>query len=160
TGALNVEIGGPTSGTDYDKLNISGSATLAGALNVSLLGGYCPEGSFEIMTFASRSGDFGTKNGLNLGGGRAFVTSPSATNYVLTKTGTACNVAPVANNDSYSTNEDTTLNVAAPGVLGNDKDDGSSPISTVLLTGPSNGTLNLAANGSFTYTPNANFNGA
>src|SRR5207244_13219096 len=30
--------------------------------------------------------------------------------------------APVANADSYSTNEDTLLTVAAPGVLGNDSD--------------------------------------
>jgi hypothetical protein len=34
----------------------------------------------------------------------------------------AVNDAPVAVNDSYSTNEDTVLTVAAPGVLGNDTD--------------------------------------
>ena len=32
----------------------------------------------------------------------------------------APNAAPVANNDAYSTNEDTALTVATPGVLGND----------------------------------------
>src|SRR5205807_4730923 len=34
----------------------------------------------------------------------------------------AVNDAPVAGNDSYVTNEDTTLTVAAPSVLGNDND--------------------------------------
>jgi hypothetical protein len=36
--------------------------------------------------------------------------------------------APVAVNDSYTTNEDTALGVAAPGILGNDTDvDGDVP---------------------------------
>jgi VCBS repeat-containing protein len=159
TGALNIEFGGLNPGTGFDQLNISGIATLAGTLNISTIGSFCPEGSFEIMTFASRTGDFTTNNGLNFGGGRAFTLSPGATNYILTKTGPECNIAPVANNDSFSTNEDTLLNVPAPGVLGNDTDDGNSLITAVRLTGPSNGTLSLGANGSFVYFPNANFNG-
>src|SRR2546428_10019757 len=65
--------------------------------------------------------------------------------------------APVAANDSYSTNEDTALTVAAPGVLGNDS--GSATLTAVLVAGPSHGTLALNANGSFSYTPAANFNG-
>ncbi len=40
---------------------------------------------------------------------------------------TAVNDAPVAANDSYTTAEDTTLTVAAPGVLGNDSDIDSRP---------------------------------
>src|SRR5207248_1141374 len=59
-----------------------------------------------------------------------------------------------------STNEDTTLTVAAPGVLGNDSDIDSATISAVLVTGPSRGTLILHADGSFSYTPDANYNGS
>ncbi|MBI4138043.1 MAG: tandem-95 repeat protein, partial [Candidatus Wildermuthbacteria bacterium] len=72
------------------------------------------------------------------------------------------NDAPMAAGDSYSTNEDTALTVAAPGVLGNDTDaDGNllSVATPMPATGPSQGTLAFNSNGSFTYTPSANFNG-
>jgi FtsP/CotA-like multicopper oxidase with cupredoxin domain len=63
---------------------------------------------------------------------------------------------PLADNDAYATNEDVQLIVAAPGVL-----DGDDPGTTAsLLSGPSHGTLSLLADGSFTYTPQANYNGA
>jgi hypothetical protein len=71
-----------------------------------------------------------------------------------------CNTPPVANNDSYSTTEDATLSVAAPGVLGNDSDAESDPLTAVLVSGPSNGSLTLNADGSFSYTPVANFSGS
>src|SRR5256712_77559 len=70
--------------------------------------------------------------------------------------GSAVANAPVAANESYSTNEDTALTVAAPGVLGNDSN--SATLTAVLVAGPSHGTLALNANGSFSYTPAANFN--
>jgi len=77
----------------------------------------------------------------------------------VTITVTAINDAPVATNDAYTTDEDTALTVAAPGVLGNDSDLDSSTLTAALVTGPVHGTLTLNANGSFTYTPAANFNG-
>ncbi len=69
------------------------------------------------------------------------------------------NDAPVADDDAYSTDEDTSLIVAAPGVLGNDTDTDGDALTAVLVTGPANGSLTLNANGSFTYTPDADFNG-
>jgi VCBS repeat-containing protein len=65
--------------------------------------------------------------------------------------------APVASNDSYSTDEDTQLNVTAPGVLSNDT---GSSLSAVKQTDPANGTVTLSNDGSFTYTPNANYSGS
>jgi len=70
------------------------------------------------------------------------------------------NDPPVANDETYTTNEDTPLTVAAPGVLGNDSDVDGNPLTAVLNTSPSNGNLTLNSNGSFSYTPNANFNGS
>lgn len=61
---------------------------------------------------------------------------------------------PVAVNDAFSTLEDTPLSA---GVLGNDT--GTSPLSASLVSGVSNGTLVLNANGSFNYTPKLNYNG-
>lgn len=70
------------------------------------------------------------------------------------------NDAPVAGNDAFSTNEDTTLNVAAPGVLGNDTDvDGPSVTVSAVTQLPTKGSLTLNADGSFTYIPNLDANG-
>src|SRR5262249_29397277 len=70
------------------------------------------------------------------------------------------NVAPVGTDDSYTVAENSALTVNAPGVLANDTDANSDPLTAALLANPTNGTLSLNANGSFTYTPNANFSGA
>ena len=69
------------------------------------------------------------------------------------------NDAPVAVDDAYATDEDTPLNVAAPGVLDNDSDVDGDPLTAVLDTNVTNGALTLNANGSFTYTPAPDFNG-
>lgn len=67
--------------------------------------------------------------------------------------------APVAVDDSYITAEDTQLNVAAPGVLGNDSDLNGDPLTANLVSGPANGSLTLNADGSFTYTPDPGTSG-
>jgi hypothetical protein len=65
---------------------------------------------------------------------------------------------PVANNDSYVTGFNTTVNTVAPGVLGNDT--GTGTLTTALVTGPTQGTLTFNSDGSFVYTPNAGYVGA
>ncbi len=69
------------------------------------------------------------------------------------------NTVPVATDKSYSINEDTTLTIAASGVLNNDYDPDGSSITAVLVTGPAYGTLTLNPDGSFVYTPWTNHNG-
>lgn len=71
----------------------------------------------------------------------------------------APNQAPSAADDVYTTSEDSALAVAAAGVLANDIDPDGASLAAVLVTGPSRGTLALAADGSFTYTPDADFFG-
>src|SRR5213075_122034 len=83
----------------------------------------------------------------------------SPTNAVVSITVTPVNDPPVAVNDSYTTAEDTTLNVALPGVLANDSDVDVDPLTSILVTGPAHGVLTLNTNGSFTYTPSLNYNG-
>jgi peptidoglycan/xylan/chitin deacetylase (PgdA/CDA1 family) len=64
------------------------------------------------------------------------------------------NHAPVANNNSYSMHLlNVQLAVTAPGVLGNDTDADGDPLTSVLVSGPSNGLLTFNSDGSFTYTP-------
>ena len=73
----------------------------------------------------------------------------------------AHNDAPVATADTYSVNEDATLSVAAPGVLGNDTDSDSASITAVLVSAPTNAqSFLLNADGSFDYAPNPDFAGA
>ncbi len=72
----------------------------------------------------------------------------------------AVNDAPLAAADTYSTNEDTPLVIAAAGVLGNDSDADGNSLQAVLVSGPTQGSLVLNADGSFTYTPASNANGA
>ncbi|WP_170155454.1 cadherin-like domain-containing protein, partial [Sulfurisoma sediminicola] len=70
---------------------------------------------------------------------------------------------PALVNDSYSTNEDQTLTLTLPTtVLANDNDlDGDTLIlNTTPVVNVTNGALTLNADGTFTYVPNANFNGA
>lgn len=73
---------------------------------------------------------------------------------------TVTNTTPVANDDSYSTNKNVTLNVPAPGVLGNDTDADGDALAAGFVSGPSNGTLGLNSDGSFSYTPNNGFEGS
>ncbi|WP_127496598.1 Ig-like domain-containing protein [Paenibacillus glycanilyticus] len=67
----------------------------------------------------------------------------------------APNAAPVAQDDSKSTDEDTPVNGALT------ETDGNNDIVTYsLVTAPVNGTVVLNADGTYTYNPNANYNGS
>ena len=72
---------------------------------------------------------------------------------------TAGNQAPVAVDDTYTTDEGVTLSVDAPGVLANDEDPESETLMAILVTGTTNGALTLNDNGSFTYAPEAGWSG-
>jgi VCBS repeat-containing protein len=109
-------------------------------------------------------GSFGYTPSANYNGADSFsyrandgdADSAAATVSITVK---AVNDAPVAGDDSYSTDEDTPLTIAAAGVLGNDSDIESGALHAVLISGPSHGALTLNADGSFSYMPAVNYNG-
>ena len=134
------------------------------------------DGDLLVPTVVIGSGP--TRGGLSLNADGSFTYTPNgnangtdsftytvndgaATSNVatVTITITPVNDLPVAADNSYATNEDTPLTIAAPGVLGNDVDVDGNALTAQLVTGPSNGVLTLNANGSFTYTPNLNYAG-
>jgi hypothetical protein len=63
-GLLNLEIGGYTAVTEYDQFAVSGSAALAGTLNLTLINGFRPKVNdvFQILSFGSFTGGFTTVN--------------------------------------------------------------------------------------------------
>jgi len=70
------------------------------------------------------------------------------------------NIVPVAFDDAYTVVEDQVLTVGvADGVLANDTDFDPSVLTAVLVEAPANGDLTLDADGSFVYTPDANYFG-
>lgn len=64
---------------------------------------------------------------------------------------------PDARDDNFSIDEDVALN---KNVMTNDLGLGDPPVTVVSNTNPSNGSLTLNNDGSFTYTPDPNFNGS
>ena len=85
-------------------------------------------------------------------------TDPSGAFVSKTFNWTVTNPAPVAGNDTFTGSEDTAI---SGNVLLNDSDPDGDALSVVTtpVTGPSNGSLVLNSNGTFTYTPNLNYNG-
>jgi hypothetical protein len=62
--ALNIEIGGTTPGTEYDRLAVTGTATISGTLNATEINGYDPQSltSIDIITAGAISGTFSQAN--------------------------------------------------------------------------------------------------
>ena len=85
-GALKVDLGGTTAGTQYDVLNITSTASLGGTLNVDLISGFKPTvgESFDIMNYSSETGTFTKLNLPKLAGGDTWSISYNTTDVVLT----------------------------------------------------------------------------
>ncbi|MEN6342947.1 MAG: PKD domain-containing protein [Methanospirillum sp.] len=78
----------------------------------------------------------------------------------VTSAPTPENRAPIAVLNAYGMDEDTSLTVTADeGVLVNDVDADGDALTAALVSGPAHGTVTLNADGSFTYTPTADFSG-
>lgn len=111
-----------------------------------------PDGSFTYTP----SMDF---NGLDVFTYRAYDGEYHSNIATVTIEVTSVNDAPVAGDYTYIINEDDTLTVLAPGVLGNDADPDGDLLTAVLISGPGDGTLTFNSDGSFTYVPSPNFHG-
>lgn len=150
-GGIDFDVLANDTDVDGDTLAFvaaTGTATLAGTLTDHGDGTftYVPEEDFHgVEAFSYR------------------VSDPSGAESTATVTITVDPVAdpPVASNDARITGVDTPLVVAAPGVLANDYDVDADTIAVVTspVAGPTNGTVSLAADGGYTYTPAGGFVG-
>jgi UDP-3-O-[3-hydroxymyristoyl] glucosamine N-acyltransferase len=111
-----------------------------------------PGGSFAYNPGA----DFNGEDTFTYKANDGYVDSNEAT---VTIAVVGVNDPPVAYDDAYTVDEDGTLIVAAPGLLGNDSDVDGDLLVPILVGGVSNGTLILNGDGSLTYTPDADFYG-
>ena len=135
--------GGLGSSITVPTVNAGSPLAPGASVDVALLFGIQQTGAYEIHLSAEA---------LPAGG----ASGPDA---VMACDTEGCGVAPVASGDTSSINEDTALNVFAPGVLGNDSDGDGDGLSAVLDTDVTHGTLALNADGSFVYTPDPNYHG-
>ena len=109
----------------------------------------------------SANGDFTYTPNADFNGGDSFTyqlcdIDNDCDNATVTITVDPVNDVPVADDDAFNVNEDSSL---IDSVAGNDVSPDGGNLWTEL-TGPTNGALVLSANGDFTYTPNADFNGS
>ena len=157
-----LTAGGPAISVTFT--NAAGSKSTS-ALTTSLVGA-----GFEITTNGCAGLALGPSKSCQMSvryPGPAPVTTATATLTVQSKKPAAIASAtltvnggrPTAADDSFQTDENTTLTVVTPGVLANDSDPQGTPLSAVPATGPAHGVLTLNANGSFTYAPAAGYFG-
>jgi hypothetical protein len=110
------------------------------------------DGSFEYTPNANFNGDDSFTYAVDDGNGGVRV----GTANIAVR---AVNDAPVAAADAYAVDEDDLLQVAAPGVLLNDRDADADTLVVSLESQPANGRVTLGSDGGFLYTPNTNFHG-
>jgi hypothetical protein len=96
TGTLSVKLGGTTPGSQYDQVNVTGSASLDGTLDISLVNGFGPSAgqTFQVLSFAGGSGNFATINGLAQGGQATLQPVVTPTNFTLQAIATAPDLIP------------------------------------------------------------------
>lgn len=106
-GTLTLEIEGLTPGTQYDQVTVANTATLGGTLALVPGGGFVPLAgdSFTLLTWGSRSGEFGSVSG---------VQQPGSLDLALRYDAGAAVVAVVVRGD---VNGDGSLNAADTAIV-------------------------------------------
>jgi PKD repeat protein len=132
---------------DDNAISIDGAKSTFDGLLVAPLGGATLAGSDHRLRCAILAQEIAVKGSKHFFGGDPACTPATE------------NAAPAATDDQYATDEDLSLSIAAPGVLGNDADPDGDALVASVVSDVTDGTLTLEADGSFTYTPHVNFHG-
>ncbi|XGV98850.1 MAG: Ig-like domain-containing protein [Leptolyngbya sp. BL-A-14] len=140
-----------TQGTGVQNSRITFQGTLA-AINTAI-------GNLVYRSYPGFTGFDSITISVNDQGNTGIGTALSDTKTMFVNVGGAVSNPPIANTDSYSTTRNTALIVSGQGVLTNDTDPQNIALTANLLTTPTSGSVVFNSNGTFTYTPNANFVG-
>jgi len=135
---------------DGDTLTISSATTIPSHGSVAIVGNqlvYTPEITFGGVA----SIDYTIED-------PAGLSSSGTVSINVSQVGSS-NTAPTATNDSYTINEDITLNASSVIANDNDSDGGTLSIVTTPQSNVSNGILVLQSDGTFSYAPQENYNG-
>lgn len=129
-----------------DGTTLLGTRSLDGSGDASIDVSSLPEGSRSITAAYQGSSAF----------------EPSTSEVVTQQVDPVPNAAPTADADAYSVDEDTPLVVnTATGVLNGDTDPNGDPLTAVIDVSPTHAlSFTLNSDGSFSYTPAADFNGS
>jgi subtilisin-like proprotein convertase family protein len=130
--------------TPANKAPFTGSYQPANPL--SAFDGEDPEGTWTLKVADTYRN--------NVGSVRAF-----SLNIAPTVCDRAANTAPTTAPDPYATSFETPLVVPPNGVLANDRDEDEDPLRASVAEQPDNGTVEMGADGSFTYVPDDGFSG-
>ncbi|CAB5153727.1 hypothetical protein D3OALGA1CA_4583, partial [Olavius algarvensis associated proteobacterium Delta 3] len=170
---LVIEIGGLTPGpgnpadNGYDQINVAGAAILDGSLRVVLINNFEPAlgTTFDFLTFGSLSGSFSQTIvpwGFSSGNHYFEIEEQSDRLQLVVaemppEIPDGINLAPVAIEDTASTDEDVPLPID---VLANDYDNDGGVLIVDSVTQPANGTATINADNTVTYTPDPNYHGS
>ena len=85
---MEIELAGLVPGDEHDVVVVTGDAELGGTLQILLLDGFEPQvgDTFEVMTLASRTGEFDTVAAPDLGEGKVIRVQYNDTNVTLVTT--------------------------------------------------------------------------
>jgi uncharacterized delta-60 repeat protein len=153
---LFTDVGGEFDNFTGTTLDDEASASIASAA-APFTGVFQPEGQLSDFNGQNTSGIWTLRIEDDV---RGDVGTLNSWSIVVTHLTSTANTAPVAVDDGYSVDQDGTLSVAADGVLANDSDANGDSLTAVLVNDATNGSLTLNADGSFSYTPTAGFNGS
>ena len=86
SGGLDIDLGGLSPGTQYDRLAVSGTAILGGVLDVALANRFQPSlgDPFRVVSAGTLSGNFSALNGSAFDSGLTFSRTTTTTDFTLT----------------------------------------------------------------------------
>ncbi len=83
SGILEFDVGSITQGVGYNQLQVTGTATLNGGLNINLVNAYVPSvgDNYTVMTYGTKTGNF---NSIDNNQGHTFTPQYNGATFILT----------------------------------------------------------------------------